>query len=351
MNALGIGIVGCGGAAIDVAGAVGTIRGLSVAGVHDLERGLADDLAHATGARVHDSLASLLADERIDIVYVALPHNLLAPTARASLLAGRHVLVEKPMAVTVEAIDDLAAIARSRQLTLGVFYEMRFAPAAVSARRLVRDGAIGRVTTIRIRTLIDKPPDYWRAGLTGRSMSPWRGQMARAGGGVVLMNTSHQLDLVASITRLRVTSVMGVSGTFTPGIDVEDAAAAAFRFSNGAIGSLTAGAHVAGAIDDETLEIDGSLGRLRLNPYSGRLALYLRRAWRGRPPDRWLQLEMDWSNPFVPALTSFAAAVRTAAQPVAGAPEARAVLAIVHAIYRSAAEGRSVQPLERGLEG
>jgi predicted dehydrogenase len=220
---------------------------------------------------------------------------------------------------------------------------MRFAPAALAARRLVRDGAIGRVTAIRIRTLIDKPPDYWRAGLTGRSSSPWRGQLARAGGGVVLMNTSHQLDLVASITRLKVTSVSGLIATVTPGIDVEDTASAALRFSNGAIGSLAAGAHVAGAIDLETLEIDGSLGQLTLNPYSGRLALYLRRPWRGWLPGRWLEPEVAAGDPFVAALRSFVAAVRSGSQPEVGAPEARAVLATVQAIYRSAAEGRVVE--------
>lgn len=344
MKSLGLGIVGCGGAAVDLARAAGATPGLAIAAVHDLDAALAGELAGATGARVHESLASLLADEHVQIIYVAVPHDVLAPIAQAALLAGHHVLVEKPMATTLEAIGDLEALATQRRRTLGVFYEMRFAPAAMAARTLVRSGAIGRINVVRIRTLIDKPPDYWRVGLTGRSHSPWRGERARAGGGVVLMNASHQLDLVASITRLEVMSVAATIATFTAGIDVEDTAAAAFRFSNGAIGSLTAGAHVPGAIDDETLEIEGSLGRLTLAPYSGRLGLYLRRAWRDRPPGRWLELEVDGTDPFVPALASFVAAVRGASRPVVGAPEARAVLATVTAIYRSAAEARTVEP-------
>jgi UDP-N-acetyl-2-amino-2-deoxyglucuronate dehydrogenase len=344
MRTFGLGIVGCGGAAADVARATGATPGLSVVAVHDLDRDRADELAAATGARAHETLASLLRDEHVQIVYVAVPHDLLAPIARAALLGGRHVLVEKPMATTVEAIDDLQALARTRERTLGVFYEMRFAPAATAARQLVRGGAIGRVNAVRIRTLIDKPPDYWRVGLTGRSESPWRGQLARAGGGVVLMNASHQFDLVASITQLAVTSVAGLIDTVRSGIDVEDSASAIFGFSNGAIGSLTAGAHVPGAIDEETLEIDGSLGQLTLDPYSGRLAVYLRRAWHGRPSGRWLQIEVDGSDPFVPALTSFVTAVRSASRPAVGAPEARAVLATVKAIYLSAAENRFVKP-------
>jgi predicted dehydrogenase len=253
------------------------------------------------------------------------------------------VLVEKPMALTLEAIDDLEAIATAAQRTLGVFYEMRFGPAAVAARVLVRGGAIGTVKSVRIRTLIDKPPEYWRRGLTGRSDNPWRGQRARAGGGVVLMNASHQLDLLVAITGLRVASVSGAIATSTRGIDVEDAAEAVLRFSGGAIGSLTAGAHVPGALDDETLDIDGSLGRVILAPYSGQLRLYLRRAWRDRPAGRWLDVPVEGADPFVPALRSFVAAVRTGARPATGAPEARAVLEIVQALYRSAAEGRIVE--------
>jgi UDP-N-acetyl-2-amino-2-deoxyglucuronate dehydrogenase len=344
VKAVGLGIVGCGGAAVDVARAAASTPDLSVVAVQDLDRRIADDLAGTTGALAHGSLASLLADERVDVVYVAVPHDLLAPIARSALLAGRHVLVEKPMAITLEAIDDLAAVAGSQERSLGVFYELRSAPAAIAARTLVRDGAIGRITAVRIQTLIDKPPEYWRTGLTGRSDSPWRGQTARAGGGVVLMNASHQLDLVASITQLEVSAVMGMIGTLSATVEVEDAAAAVLRFSNGAIGSLVAGAHVAGATNGETIEIDGSLGQLTLDPYAGRLALYLRRAWRGRPSGRWLELEVGDGDPFVAALRSFVAAVRRNTQPATGAPEARAVLATVQAIYRSAAEGRSIQP-------
>jgi UDP-N-acetyl-2-amino-2-deoxyglucuronate dehydrogenase len=340
---LGLGIVGCGGAAVDVARAATRTRSLSVVAVHDLDRALAAELAVATGARTHETLASLLADARVQIVYIAVPHHLLAPIATMALSVGHHVLVEKPMATTVEAIDDLDDLAQTRGLTLGVFYEMRFAPAAIAARTLVRGGAIGRIRAVRIRTLIDKPSDYWRGGLTGRSRSTWRGDIARAGGGVVLMNASHQLDLVASITRLRVFRVAGTIGTFTPGIEVEDTAAAAFMFSNGAIGSLTAGAHVPGAIDAETLEIDGSLGQLTLAPYAGRLAVYLRRPWRDRPAGQWLEIEANGNDPFVPALRSFVRAVLAASRPVVGAPEARAVLATVQAIYLSAAEDRPVQ--------
>jgi predicted dehydrogenase len=339
---LGLGIVGCGGAAADVCRAVASVPELSVVGLHDRDLALAEDLAQTTGGRAYVTLAELLASAAVQAVYVALPHDLLAPVAMQVLEAGRHVLVEKPMALSLADADALSALAARRGLTVGVFFEMRFAPVAVAAARLVREGAIGQVRAVRIRTLIDKSPEYWRIGLSGRSLNPWRGQAARAGGGVVLMNTSHQLDMVAAITGLDVTRVAGSVATTTAGIDVEDTAAAVLAFSNGAIGSIVAGAHVPGAIDDELIEIDGSLGQLTLEAYVGVLRLFLRQPFEDLPAGEWLDPEVGEGDAFAGALTAFAAAARAGTRPVVGVPEARQVLATILGLYRSSAEGRVI---------
>jgi predicted dehydrogenase len=333
---LGLAIVGCGGAGADVARAIGRVPGLALVAAHDRDETLARDLAAPAGATVHRSLASVLDDERVDVVYVALPHDLLAPVARDVLLARRHALVEKPMATRTGDIDALATLAERVGRTLGVFYEMRFSPAAVAAREIVRGGSIGEVVGIHIRTLIDKPLSYWRFGYSGRSENGWRGDKARAGGGVVLMNTSHQLDIVAMVTALPIVSVAGHTRTRTAGIDVEDAAVAALRFSNGALGTLAAGAHVAGA-DGETIEILGELGRLTLDPYTGELV----HATRGMPPRVVVPARgaSDDSSNFVAALAAFADAARASLPAPVGAPQARRVVATVEALYESAALG------------
>ena len=331
---LGLAIVGCGGAGADVARAIGRVPGLALVAAHDRDEALARDLAAAAGATVHRSMASLLDDERVDVVYVALPHDLLAPVARDVLLAKRHALVEKPMATNTGDIDALAALAERVGRTLGVFYEMRFSPAVVAAREIVQDGSIGEIVGIHIRTLIDKAPSYWRFGYSGRSESGWRGEKARAGGGVVLMNTSHQLDIVAMVTGLAVVSVAGHTRTRTAGIDVEDEAVAVLRFSNGALGTLVAGAHVAGA-DGETIEIQGELGRLTLDPYAGELV----QVTRGAPPRVVVPARSasdDWGN-FVAALAAFADAARASLPAPVGAPDARLVLATIEALYESSA--------------
>jgi predicted dehydrogenase len=333
---LGMAIVGCGGAGADVAHAIGQVPGLVLVATHDRDEALARDLAAGAGATVHPTLTSLLADERVDIVYIALPHDLLATVARAALMAGRHALVEKPMATTTSDIDALATLADDVGRTLGVFYEMRFTPAALAARELVAEGAIGAIVGVHIRTMIDKSPAYWRFGYTGRTESTWRGDKARAGGGVVLMNTSHQLDIVAMVTNLDVISVAGHIAIRTAGIDVEDEAAVVLRFSNGALGTLVAGAHVAGA-DGETIELIGERGRLLLDPYAGRLI----HVARGEPARVVVEARPKSADraTFVAALSSFAAAARESRPAPVGGPAARRVLATIEAIYGSSARG------------
>ncbi|MFL5681218.1 MAG: Gfo/Idh/MocA family protein [Chloroflexota bacterium] len=342
---LGLGIIGCGGAAVDVVRAVATLSSVRVVGVHDRAVDRANELAHETGATAHATRRALLADPRVDAVYVALPHDLLVAASSAALRAGRHVLVEKPVATTLAGIGRLRADADTAHRSVGVMFELRHAGAAEVAATLVRGGALGRMQAIRIRTLIDKPPTYWASGPTGRVADPWRASRRRAGGGVVLMNAIHQLDVVRYVTGLEVTSVAAEIATTVQGVEVEDAAAAALRFSGGAMGSLVAAAHALGVTRGETIEIDGADGSLVIpDPYGAPLPVrvYLRRPWRDLAAGEWLQLTTESTDPWAAAIESFAAAVNAGTSPVPGIADAEAALATVLAIYRSARTGRRI---------
>src|SRR5512142_599561 len=126
---------------------------------------------------------------------------------------------------------------------------MRYAPTHDIAQDRVQSGAIGNIIGIQIQTLIDKPLTYWQSGYAGRTTNPWRGIKSQAGGGVVLMNTSHLLDAAFYITGLNVNSVSAEIGTLASNVEVEDMASATLRFDNGAIGNILAGAHISGAHD------------------------------------------------------------------------------------------------------
>jgi len=338
------GIVGCGSASIPVCEAIIASPLTELAAVYDVNHDLADDLSGRFNVGATETFEELLADPGVEAVYIAVPHYLLAALTQKTLEAGKHALTEKPLGTSLEEIDRLIVLAAERQVLLGVFYEMRYAPAHAMAREFIQAGAIGDLVGIQIQTLIDKPRAYWQSGYSGRSVNPWRGIKAQAGGGVVLMNTSHLLDALMYVTGLAVTSVSAEIGTLVADVEVEDLAAATFRFNNGAIGSLIAGAHISGAHNDEYCSIYGTQGQIRLpDPYgSDPLRIHLNRDWDKLNAGQWYSISLEPVRVYRKAVEDFARAVATKDCVPISARDARQVLSVVLAIYQSAAEKRTI---------
>jgi predicted dehydrogenase len=346
-KSLGFGIVGCGGAATDMCLAVERLPMTHVAAVHDRLEDRAAALASAHGATIHSSLDALVADAAVDVVYVGLPHHLLGTAASAAVAAGRHTVVEKPMALDVSEIRSIERAAAASGLVVAPVFELRTTALFREARRLVEGGALGAITAVRIRTVIDKPGSYWQSGPLGLVADSWRARLAEAGGGVVLMNSIHQLDAVRFVTGLSFVRAMAATGTFHAGVEVEDTAAAVLRLSNGALASLVAAAHSPGALHDERIELDGTDGRLDLpDPcLAGRLPLrvFLRRPWRELPADEWLELGVDELDAYAELVREVADTIANGSPPPASADDAAEALATVQAIYQSAATARETQ--------
>jgi len=329
---IGLGVIGCGWAASEIARVGVDLPQLRIVAAMDVDTARAAAFGQQTHAAVHASVEALLADPSVTACYIGLPHALLAPTVEKALAAGKHVLCEKPLALEAAEARRLGTIADAKGLKLCVFYELRRAGTVTLARRLLSEGAIGEPRLIRIRTVIDKKLSYW--GPSGALN--WRASKAQAGGGVLMMNTVHQLDTLRYITGLEVTRVAGEVDTFTAPGEVEDAVSATLRLSNGALVSLTAAAHSPGALGEETIEIDGMRGRLDLpDPFGeGPVRLYRNGVWE--------TLEVPRPDSHALMLADFLAAVVDGRDVPAGAADAAAALKIVNGIYRSAAEGRTI---------
>ena len=331
---IGLGIIGCGWAAGEIARASAGMAQLRIVAACDADPARAAAFAVRTGAALAPGIDALMAHPDVTTVYVGLPHHLLAPTVERALAAKKHVLAEKPLALDAPEARRLGDLAEARGLKLTVFFELRRAGTVAAARKLIADGAIGMPRLIRIRTIIDKRLDYW--GQPGALN--WRASKAEAGGGVVMMNTIHQLDTLRYITGLEIVRASAEIATMVAPAEVEDTASASLRLANGAIVSLVASAHSPGAVDEETIEIDGTLGRLDLpDPFStAPLRLY-------RTADKtWSELAVERPDSHRLMLESFADAILRDQPVPAGAADAAAALATVRAIYRSAAEGRAV---------
>ena len=343
-------ILGCGSAAVPVAQAITSSPHASLALVHDIVPALARDLGEHYHVPYTTELDELLNATDIDAIYIAVPHHLLAPLTKQVLTAGKHALVEKPMALTLTDADDLISFAESEDLTLGVFYEMRYAPGFAFAREIVQGNALGEIIGVRMQTLIDKAPTYWQAGYMNRSVNSWRGEQERAGGGVVLMNASHLLDALWYVTGLNITRVSAERDTLVANVEVEDTASATFRFDNGAVGSLFSGAHIAGAHADEWFDIYGTRGTLRVSdPYHSKpLQIFLRDAWRDTPAQTWHELPIHPINVFESAINDFAQALQSHRPAPINGHDARRVLEIILAIYESA-EQNIVETLRRNV--
>lgn len=248
------------------------------------------------------------------------------------------------MALDAPTAAHLGSLAARLDMRLGVCFELRESAAVRWAREAIDAGAIGDIRMVRIRTVIDKAADYWAAGAPPGGRHGWRAARDQAGGGVVLMNSIHQLDVVRFVTGCPFVRAAAEVATFNAGLEVEDTAAAALRLANGAVVSLTAAAHSAGARREQEISIDWSQGRIDL-PYllgSRPPRVYLRSAWGSWPVRRWTGVDTVPRDCHRESVRSFLDAVRHRSEPVPNARDAAAALHVVNAVYESARLGRAV---------
>lgn len=205
--------------------------------VVDVVADRARELAAERGGRPFTSLEEALRSTPVDVVVVCTPTGLHGEVAREALAAGKHVLVEKPAETTVERIDELIA-ARDRAGTLvGVVSQHRFDPSARIVLDAVRAGEFGRITSAVANV------DWWR-GQTYYDSGQWRGTWALDGGGALMNQGVHTVDLLVAALGEPV-EVSGFTGTLAhERIEVEDVAVGVVRFASGALATVHASTSV-----------------------------------------------------------------------------------------------------------
>lgn len=202
----------------------------------------------------HD-LEAISADASIDCVLVATPPNSHLELVERFARAGKHILLEKPLDVTLARSEAIVDTCARHQVRLGVVFQHRFRPAALRLRELVQAGALGPVAIANVYVPWWRPQSYYDV--------PGRGSLARDGGGVLITQAIHTLDLYLSMIE-GVAEVMAYAGT-TPlhRMETEDTVAAALRLAGGGFGTLAATtASHPGFV--ESIELVGSLGTARL---------------------------------------------------------------------------------------
>ena len=186
---LGVGILGAGLIAPAHAAGFQEVPDLAqVVGVCDLDREKADNLAALFGARVYSDYHALIADSSVELVDVLLPHHLHLPTALAVLAAGKHLLLEKPAALTHPDSMAIVQAAQAAGVRFAVAENTRFVRAYVEAEKVIRSGRLGEITLVRTFLPANErirlsSPDFW-------------GRQAEAGGGALIDSGAHTFYLL-----------------------------------------------------------------------------------------------------------------------------------------------------------
>lgn len=179
-----------------------------------------------------ERLETILEDDSVEAVLVLTPANTHLEIAGACARAGKHVLLEKPIEITTARAEEVIATCREAGVTLGIVLQHRFRPAGMRLAEILAAGELGRIVGCSTVIRLWRPQSYYD--------EPGRGSFARDGGGVLISQGIHTLDLMLSLAG-EVAEVTGYATT-TPvhRMETEDMVAAAARFANGAFGTIDA---------------------------------------------------------------------------------------------------------------
>jgi UDP-N-acetyl-2-amino-2-deoxyglucuronate dehydrogenase len=281
--------------------------------------------------RISRDYRDTLTNRRPDLALVTLEARLAPPVIDAALEAGCHVFAEKPACIRAEDFFPLVRKADSRHLNLMLALANRTNPEIVAARQMIESGRIGRLFGLEAHIIADQ------TRLKNESYhQQWFARKDRAGGGHLIWLGIHWLDLAMFVTGSAIAQVAGFTANIgKQPIEVEDSAVAAFKFENGALGTITSGYYLDKGYHSH-IKVWGSAGWLHLEP-----ELELPLHWYTTIGDQAGKVQ-TWSEskqprgytPFVTA--AIQACARGTAPPISNAESLRA-LTTVFAIYAAAA--------------
>ncbi len=355
---LRFGIIGCGGIGPTHAGAINQIEGARLVAVADTVRERAEKVAAKYGAaRVYSDHRALLDDPEIDAVCVCTPSGTHADIAIDALQAGRHVVVEKPMDVSVEACDRLIAAEDASGKVLTVISQHRFDPATLLVKQAVEQGRLGDILLADASVKWYRTQAYYDSG-------DWRGTWAMDGGGALMNQGVHTVDVLQWLAGGVASVFAHIRTAAHERIEVEDVAVAVLTFASGAVGTLTA---TTAAYEGFPVRIDlfGSDGtailegdRLKTLTFkngesyeseeSAAHALSVARGGtasvRDEAADRPAVADPGavWGDAHRAQIEDFLRAIRTGARPLIDGRAARKPVEIITAAYRSARTGHPV---------
>jgi predicted dehydrogenase len=300
-----------------------------IAAVADVDAARARAAAEELGAKPYEDHRAMLAGAEVAAVIVASPPFLHRPLAEEALAAGRHVFVEKPMAVTLEDCDAMLRAAEAAGRTLMVGQVLRYYPTWRYVLERVAAGVIGRPMGAQVTRI---------GGGFGSYSVPWRMEMAKSGGMLMEVN-AHEIDFLCELLGepRRVYAAMG--RFLDDRIDYPNLAFVSIHFASGALGLLHASQ--VSAIGTLSGIVEGEAGSIAYRGGFGGDSQILE-ARHGEKAAVTRVGDLSYESPVQAELRLFVESIAAGAPPPVPGIEGRRAVAVAIAAYRSAEEGRPV---------
>ena len=334
-----IGIIGTGAISLKHAQAIGSLPNAELVGLFNPNPVSASKVQEKFSAPVFSNWEEFLALPEMDAICICTPSGMhLAPTLKA-IEAGKHVFVEKPIEVTLDRADQLIQAAEAKNVKLGVVFQNRFSPDFIQLKDAVMAGVFGRI-------LMGNAAVNWFRDSNYYSSSQWKGTIEFDGGGALINQAIHTLDLLLEVMG-EVDSVFGKVKTTLYPIEGEDMGAALINFKSGAMGTITAGTSLYPGYP-ERLEIYGTEGSAILE--GGKLVEWNVRGQESPIRTSDFNSASGSSDPNAIGFELHAAqwkdflqAIEIGNQPEVDGPKSRKSLELIRAIYQSSMEEKLIR--------
>jgi UDP-N-acetyl-2-amino-2-deoxyglucuronate dehydrogenase len=359
-NQFQIAILGCGKVAHLHAQAVQNLPNAKLAAVWSRTKKTADEFAEQYETRSFQNIAEMINQAKIDLSIVCTPHPFHREPAIEAAKAGAHVLAEKPLASNLEDCDEIINVCKTAGVKLGVISQRRWYAPVMRVKKAIEARKIGKPVFGTINMLGWRDKNYY-------DTDAWRGTWKMEGGGVLVNQAPHQLDLLLWYMG-EIDEVYGVWKNLNhPYIEVEDTAVAIVKFKNGGIGNIIVSnsqkpgiygkVHVHGE-NGASVGVQTDGGAMFVAGMSTVLEPPVNDLWtvpgEEKLLDKWVKKDTEFFNTIDPTvfymerqIEDFLEALETKREPLVTGQDGRRTVELFTAIYRSTRDNKPVKfPLE-----
>lgn len=224
---LRVAIIGCGNIFNMHATSIANLPDVTLVGVCDIKKEKADFQAEKYHTTAYYDYKEMLLHEKPDVVHICLPHYLHSVVSEYALNNGVNVICEKPMALTYEDACRLVALAEEKKLKYGVIFQCRYNDSSKQVKKVLESGRLGKIVGARVILTWSRSESYY-------STSDWKGTWDKEGGGVIINQMIHSLDIANWFINSDIVDVQAsLSNRAHKNIEVEDTAEGVVRYANG----------------------------------------------------------------------------------------------------------------------